>query len=106
MCIRDSFKESGKNEEAKKIIELNRKKLNDHPDPILPVRLAIVDGNYDEATSSFLKADEPRFARALFDDPLFIKIKDRPEIKVYLEKIDARNKQMIDAIMKSKIVID
>ena len=30
----------------------------------------------------------------------------RPEIKAYLEKIDTRNKQMIDAILKSKIVID
>ena len=30
----------------------------------------------------------------------------RPEIKAHLEKIDIRNKQMIDAIMKSKIVID
>ena len=30
----------------------------------------------------------------------------RPEIKAYLEKIDTRNKQVIDAIMKSKIVID
>jgi hypothetical protein len=29
----------------------------------------------------------------------------RPEIKAYLEKIDTRNKQMIDAIMKSKIVL-
>ena len=29
-----------------------------------------------------------------------------PEIKAYLEKIDTRNKQMIDAILKSKIVID
>ena len=101
-----ALQESGKNAEAKKIIELNRKKINEHPDPFLLTRLAIVEGNYDEATSSFLTADEPRFARALFDDPLFIKIKDRPEIKAYLEKIETKNKQMIDAIMKSKIVID
>jgi len=101
-----ALKESGKNTEAKKIIELNREKMKDHPDPFLSARLAILDGNYEEAASSFINADDLRFARALFDDPLFIKIKDRPEIKPYLEKIETKNKQMIDAIMKSKIVIN
>jgi hypothetical protein len=101
-----ALKESGKNAEAKKIIDLNRKKMKDSRDPLAPVKLAILDGNYDEAASSFLKINELRFARALFDDPLFLKIKDRPEIKPYLDKIDTRNKLMIDAITKNKIVID
>jgi hypothetical protein len=101
-----ALKESGKKAEAKKIVELNRKKTNDRPDPLLPVKLSILDGNYDEAASTFLKADESRFIRVLFDDPIFLKIKDRPEIRSILEKKEARNKEMIKAIEDNKIVIE
>jgi TolB-like protein/class 3 adenylate cyclase/Tfp pilus assembly protein PilF len=101
-----ALKESGKKAEAKKIVELNRKKINDRPDPLLPVKLFILEGNYDEAVSSFLKADESRFIRVLLDDPIFLKIKDRPEIRSILEKKEARNREMIKAIEDNKIVIE
>jgi hypothetical protein len=101
-----AFKELGKETEAKKMIEQLRKNNLNNPSPVGPIRLAILDADYDKAVKLFLETDDLRLARATFEDPLFIKIENHPEIKLFMSKLDEKNKRMLKSIENKEIVIE